>query len=171
MPGQPLPDATGFPCRRLTRSPAETAALGERAAALLRGGETLLLWGPLGAGKTLFAQGLCRGLGIADDVLSPTFTLAARYAGRLVLHHLDFYRLEPGADLADVGVEGILEEVEAGGAVLVAEWPQPLLPLVDARLELLALPGAGASERWWHLRGAPVAPPAWRELFPERTPC
>lgn len=165
MPAQPIPPADLFPWRRRADSPAATAALAAAAADLLRGGEVLLLWGPLGAGKTLFVQALCRALGVRDEVTSPTFTLAARYEGRLAVHHLDFYRLERTAQLADVGVEAALEEVEAGGAVLAAEWPAPLLPLVPRRLELLALPGAADSERLWHLRGEPEPPAAWRRLF------
>lgn len=171
MREQPIPDAAGFPLRRLAASPAATAALGAAAAGLLRGGEAVLLWGPLGAGKTLFVQGLCGALGVREEVVSPTFTLANRYAGRLVVHHLDCYRLDPGADLADVGVDGVLEELAEGGAVLLAEWPLPLLPLLAHRLELLALPGEGAEDRWWHLRGLPAPDGRWRALFAGEGPC
>lgn len=171
MLSQLIPDAAGFPGRRLAPSPAATAALGERAASLLRGGEILLLWGPLGAGKTVFVKGLCRGLGVAEEVVSPTFNLACRYAGRLTVHHLDFYRVAAGANLADIGVEGILEEIDAGEAVLLAEWPSPLLPVVPRRLELLALPGPRAEDRLWHLRGVPELPADWRDLFAEEGTC
>lgn len=171
MREQPIPPPDAFACRLVSLAPAATFALGERAASLLHGGESLLLWGLLGAGKTLFVQGLCRGLGVADEVVSPTFNLACRYAGRLVVHHLDFYRLDQGADLADVGVDGVLEEVDAGGAVLVAEWPLPVVPLVPRRVELLATPGPGAQERIWHARGYPSLPAPWRALFAEGARC
>jgi tRNA threonylcarbamoyladenosine biosynthesis protein TsaE len=172
MPGQAIPTAEDFMRHGRTSSPAATRRLGARAADRLRGGEILLLWGPLGAGKTCFVQGLCAGLGVPDDVTSPSFNLLQEYHGRLTVQHLDFYRLEPGADLADVGVEAVLDAVEAGGAVLVVEWPEPLLPLLDARLELLALPGAAEQERTWHLRARPVLPPAWEDLLaPEEPPC
>lgn len=160
-----LPDSAEFGPVMETASPGETAALGARAASRLAGGETILLWGPLGAGKTLFTQGLCAALDVDEEVVSPTFTIANRYRGRLVVHHLDFYRLDAGADLHDIGVDAILDEVESGAAVLVAEWPGPLLPWLDARLELLCLPGDASEVRVWHLRGVPELPAAWRDLF------
>lgn len=159
-----LPDPGDFPVALRTGSPAASAALGERAAGLLRGGETLLLWGPLGAGKTTFAQGLCRGLGIGDEVTSPTFALANRLEGRLVVHHLDCYRLGPGDDLHDVGLDAILDEVESGAAVLLAEWPDPLVPWLRDRIELLAAPGADPQTRVWRLRGVPELPGPWAAL-------
>ncbi len=170
MRPQAIPPADGFPWRRRAGSEAETAALAAAVADLLGGGEALLLWGPLGAGKTCFVRHLCRALGVADEVVSPTFNLAVRYEGRLAVHHLDFYRLEATADLREVGIEAILEEVEAGGAVLAAEWPRPLLPLVPQRLELLVLPGDDPAARTWHLRGEPEPPAAWRRLFAPGSP-
>jgi len=164
----PLPSREDFPFRLRVDSPAATAELAGRAAGLLRGGEIILLHGPLGAGKTCFAQGLCAGLGVEDEVVSPTFTLVNTYRGDLTVHHLDFYRVEKGDDLADIGVPEILDEVWDGDAVLLVEWPELLLPELVAgtpRLELLAVPGEDAGERTWYLRGFPEAPPAWRELF------
>ncbi len=168
---QPIPDPVGFTALGATASPALTAGLGARAAGLLRGGEALFLWGPLGAGKTLFVQGLCRGLGVTDEVVSPTYNLACRYAGRFTVHHLDFYRVGPDADLADIGVDGILEEIDAGGAILVAEWPLPLVPLVARRMELLIVPGTGLEDRLWFARGVPRLPDAWRDLLAGAPPC
>ena len=168
-----LPPVPRFPQRREVVGAAATAALGQRAASLLAGGEIILLWGPLGAGKTCFTQGLGRGLGVAGEIASPTFTLVNTYPGRLVLHHLDFYRIDAGHDLADIGVPAILDEVWDGGAVAVVEWPGPLLGVLGSapRLELLVLPGAAAELRTWHLAGLPAVPPAWADLFAEGATC
>jgi tRNA threonylcarbamoyladenosine biosynthesis protein TsaE len=162
----PLPDTALFTSHCTVASPDETAALGARAAKLLSGGEVILLWGPLGAGKTLFVQGLCRELGMTDgDVVSPTFTLVNTYTGPLIVHHLDLYRLGPDDDLHDLGLDTILEEVDAGGAVLLVEWPDPLLSWLDERLELFVEPGAGSDERTWHLRGVPKVSDTWSDLM------
>ncbi len=101
-----------------SRGPGETRELGGRLATVLRPGDVLLLVGELGAGKTCFVQGLARGLGVAEQVTSPTFTLLREYQGRLPLYHLDAYRLEGPGDLFDIGVEEYLE----GEGVLVVEW-------------------------------------------------
>jgi tRNA threonylcarbamoyladenosine biosynthesis protein TsaE len=165
--GHVVPDAATFPCGVETTGAEDTAALGERASALLRGGEVLLLHGGLGAGKTCFVQGLCRGLGVTAEVVSPTFTLVNTYEGRLRVHHLDFYRIESPADLPDIGVPDLLDEVEDGGAVVVAEWPGPLTAVLGTlpRLELLATAGSGPDLRRWQLRGQPEPAAPWRSLF------
>lgn len=163
---QDLPDPRGFPWRAAVHGPEGTAALGGRLAGLLRGGEIVLLHGPLGAGKTCFAQGLCRGLGIDTEVVSPTFTLVNTYRGRLTVHHLDFYRVEPGADLQDIGVPDVLDQVEGREAVAVVEWPRILLPALQGLPygEWLASPGPGPADRVWRLRGVPDLPAGWAQL-------
>ena len=106
----------------VTRSQEETEALGARLGATLGAGDTLLLVGDLGAGKTTLVRGIARGLGIdPEEVSSPTFVLINEYRGRLTLHHVDLYRLE-GAAVDDLG----LEELSAGGGVVVIEWAERL---------------------------------------------
>lgn len=85
----------------------------------LRGGEVIELIGDLGSGKTAFVRGLARGIGSDDAVRSPSFTLSNEYkAGKLTLHHFDFYRLnKPG-----IMHEEIAELVEDPDAVIVVEW-------------------------------------------------
>ncbi len=131
---------------------------------LLQGGEIVLLYGELGAGKTCLVQGVCEGLQVEADVVSPTFTLVGSYAGRCKVHHLDFYRIEDHHDLNDLGVPDILDEVWDGQAVLLAEWPQPLLAEFGPGaeyIEMLARPGEAADERVWFVRGVPELPASW----------
>jgi len=99
-------------------SPAATDRLARRVADLLEPGDVVLLAGDLGAGKTTFTRGLGAGLGVTEPVVSPTFTLARVYAGRLDLVHADVYRLDSRAELADLG----LEELAGPDAVVVVEW-------------------------------------------------
>ena len=111
-------------CETTSHSPEETFDAGRRAGERLAGGETLLLSGPLGAGKTVFVKGLAAGLGLDPaEVSSPSFTLVNSYAeGRLPLHHIDLYRLAEGAASAyAVDLEELLTDESA---VVVIEWAE-----------------------------------------------
>jgi tRNA threonylcarbamoyladenosine biosynthesis protein TsaE len=102
----------------ISRSESETVAIGRALGGTLAGGATLLLSGPLGAGKTALTRGLAEGLGaLPGDVSSPTFTIIQEYSGRVPIQHADLYRLSP-AEVDDLA----LDELAAGG-VLVVEWP------------------------------------------------
>jgi tRNA threonylcarbamoyladenosine biosynthesis protein TsaE len=170
MDPRQLPDPAGFARAVTTDGPERTRALGADLARVLAPGQALLLHGPLGAGKTCLVQGLCRGLGLPDEVTSPTFSLVHRYRGAVTVDHLDFYRLEPGDDLGDVGVLEILDDLADRRTLVVAEWPRLLAPLVPERLELLALPGEAPQARRWLVRGVPGLPAAVAALFPEEVP-
>ncbi len=166
---QALPEADDFSLSLKVNGPGQTKALGQAAAELLSGGEIILLYGPLGAGKTCFSQGLCHALKVSDEVVSPTFTLVNTYiGGPWVVHHLDFYRVDPKHNLDDIGVPDILDEVFSGQAVTLIEWPEPVLTQLGAdepRIELLALPGDAPDERIWYLRAVPYIPEQWTDLF------
>ena len=105
--------------------PSETFELGKQVGAQLRGGEILLLDGPLGAGKTIFVKGVAAGLEVdADEVTSPSFTLVNRYTGRLPLFHIDLYRLDAGASAAHaVDLDELLTNESA---IIVIEWAERL---------------------------------------------
>ena len=101
-----------------TRSPEDTKSLAASLAELARPGDLLLLVGDLGAGKTTFAQGFAAALGITEQVTSPTFTLAREYHGRLLLHHLDVFRLDQISEVLDLGLPELLD---SEGVILI-EW-------------------------------------------------
>ncbi|MCR4963252.1 MAG: tRNA (adenosine(37)-N6)-threonylcarbamoyltransferase complex ATPase subunit type 1 TsaE [Firmicutes bacterium] len=103
-------------------SPADTAALGEKIGRRLEQAAVFAAYGDLGAGKTLLAAAIARGLAVEETVTSPTFIYYQRYSGRLPFYHLDGYRLEhlTYEDKIDLG----LEECFGGDAVTFVEWPQ-----------------------------------------------
>ncbi len=126
-----------------TRAPEETREVGRAIGVACRGGEVLFLRGDLGSGKTCLVQGLAAGLGVGTRVTSPTFTLHGEYPGRLVLNHLDLYRLDEGADLSGLGIMEMLAEA---GTVTAVEWPELLAGYHGPRLEV-SLTDCGAGER------------------------
>ena len=105
----------------ITNSPAETENLGAALGKRLPAGTVLAYRGDLGAGKTAFTRGLSRGLGCAELVTSPTYTIVNEYlGGRLPLFHFDMYRLRSSEDLWDIGWEDYLER----GGVCAVEWSE-----------------------------------------------
>ena len=102
-------------CR--TAGVAQTRALGAAVAAVVDVGDVVVLVGDLGAGKTAFVQGFAASLGVVAPVTSPTFTLANRYEGRLVVNHLDVYRFDRPEEASDLALPEILDE-----GVTLVEW-------------------------------------------------
>jgi tRNA threonylcarbamoyladenosine biosynthesis protein TsaE len=107
----------------------------------LRSPAVVALEGDLGSGKTTLAQAICRGVGIVDDVTSPTFSLVNEYQVHgTTVYHLDLYRLRGPGDLTNVGWQDI---VNSGGIVII-EWPEragELLPDESIRIRLDHIPG------------------------------
>jgi len=103
----------------ITENEAETIALGEKLAGLLKSGDILAVTGDLGSGKTALVKGIARGLSIKDYITSPTFTLVHSYTGpAATLHHFDVYRISDEDELFDIG----FEEYLYGGDICVIEW-------------------------------------------------
>lgn len=94
--------------------------LGRDLARVLRPGDLVFLYGPLGAGKTTFVRAVSRALDVTDPVRSPSFTIANIYAGRVTVQHLDLYRL----DEIDDDDALALEEYVGNDAVTLVEWPE-----------------------------------------------
>lgn len=101
---------------------AQTKRLAKKLAKSLKGGETVLLYGDLGAGKTTFTQFFAKALGVKDVVTSPTFNIVKEYDGKkMKLYHFDMYRIEDFGELQEIGAEDILYKNEHD--VAVVEWP------------------------------------------------
>lgn len=171
-----------------TKSATETRKLGERLGALLHAGDVVFLSGDLGSGKTTFSKGVARGLGVHEDVTSPTFTLVAEYEGRVPVAHMDLYRLQPdgagggdglgssGESTAAVtgGATGVvaqrdrdaigLEDYLMGQHVVLVEWPGDLVEAVDdaLRVEIVSMPVPRVDER--EFRCQAVGPRSWEIL-------
>lgn len=112
-----------------THSPEETRILGAALGPALVPGDVVSLNGDLGAGKTVFVQGLAGGLGVRRRVTSPTFTLVHQYSGRYPILHLDIYRLDHFQEVIDLGFEELLDP----SAILVVEWGEAVAPLLPER--------------------------------------
>lgn len=134
----------------LSREAPETFRLGKQIGEQLKGGEIILLNGPLGAGKTVLVKGLAAGLQIdPEEVTSPSFTLVNPHKGRLPLFHIDLYRLDEGAGAAHaVDLEELLSDERA---VVVIEWAERLghYPL-PASVSRIMISGDGEEPR--HIR-------------------
>ena len=137
----------------VTGSPAETEALAQRLAAKLKGGEVLALFGGLGMGKTAFTRGLARGLGVVDEVSSPTFALVHEYQGRLPIYHFDMYRVENWDDLYSTGFFDYLDT----GAVLVIEWSENIeSALPECAIRISIRRGEEDNQRIFQIEGMKI---------------
>lgn len=117
-----------------TSSPEETRQFAaELATSLLQPGDLVVLSGEMGAGKTAFTQGIGRGLGVTDRVVSPTFMIVREYDGLIPLVHMDVYRLDHIQELHDLGFEELVDS----GRVTVVEWGERVSAVMPAdRLEI-----------------------------------
>ena len=104
-----------------THDPAQTIALGEQIGKRLKGGEVIAYSGGLGVGKTTITRGISIGMGLGDEVTSPTFALVNEYAGKeRSLCHFDMYRISGALDLETTGFYDYLD----GNNVLAVEWSE-----------------------------------------------
>jgi tRNA threonylcarbamoyladenosine biosynthesis protein TsaE len=105
----------------ITSSPEQTWEIGQMLGKLLDAGNTVCLYGDLGAGKTNFAYGVAQGLDVREPyITSPTFTFVNEYKGRVPLYHMDLYRLKGPDELENIGFD---EYIESDG-VTVIEWAE-----------------------------------------------
>ena len=112
----PLPEVESFSF--ISHSPEETQQLGAILGNTAQSGDVILLTGELGTGKTCLTQGIAWGLGVKEYAFSPSFVLVREYTGRLVLFHIDLYRLERIEEIVDLGLDDYLH----GDGICVVEW-------------------------------------------------
>jgi len=107
----------------------ETLRIASDLAKDFRGDEVVLLFGELGAGKTVFAKGLALGLGVRDvnQICSPSFTLVNIYQAKYTIYHIDLYRLQSEADILDLGWEDFL-----GLGIVIVEWAEKMIFLPES---------------------------------------
>ncbi len=116
----------------LSESEQQTREIAERLGQLLSVGDVLCLYGSLGAGKTVFASGISKGIGVSDRVNSPTFTILNQYMGKIPLYHFDVYRIN-SQEFLDIGGDEYLD----GDGVVLIEWPQNISGMLPrSRLEI-----------------------------------
>ena len=126
-----------------TRDAGETESVGAALGRVLRPGDVVVLTGDLGAGKTTFAKGVARALGVREPVTSPTFTIVQEYEGDAPIAHVDVYRLERVQELHDLGFEELLD-----GRVVLIEWGETVAPaLPRERIEVSLEIGPDADVR------------------------
>ena len=119
-----------------TCSEGETEKIGEQLAKNAKPGDVFCLKGNLGAGKTVFARGFARGLGISADITSPTFTILNEYQGQKhCLYHFDLYRLKDPGELFGIGYE----EYFYGNGVSLVEWPEIAEGLIPEDATLITI--------------------------------
>jgi len=127
-----------------TTSEADTFAFGRALGACLEVGDTVLLYGDLGSGKSVLARGCARGQGVMESMASPTFTLMQPYRGtKNTVYHYDLYRLS-GAD--ELFYSGLEEHIGTDGIALI-EWPQQGDVCPEVRAEIDFVRGEGPDER------------------------
>jgi len=110
-----------------SRSPSDTVAIARALGVGLRPGDVVALYGDLGAGKTLFCQGVGEALGIPPDrIVSPTFTIVTEHTGTIPLTHIDVYRLAGAREADEIGMRELL----SGDGVCLVEWAEKIEELL-----------------------------------------
>lgn len=128
----------------ITHSPEQTEEVGRALAEKLNGGETLVLRGNLGSGKTRLTKGIAKGLGVSELVTSPTFTIQNVYTGRLKLYHFDMYRICDPLELEEIGY---YEAIDDPNGVCVIEWAENIPSELPRCILLAELSGEGEDRK------------------------
>jgi tRNA threonylcarbamoyladenosine biosynthesis protein TsaE len=126
----------------------DTNQIAQNVARDLKGGDILALSGDLGSGKTTFAKGVARALGVITEITSPTFVISKVYKldldGIKELVHIDSYRFE---DISDAESIGLPEIIQRNDVIIIIEWPEKVWALIKDRARLIKFQYLGENER------------------------
>ena len=125
----------------IAKTPEQTMEYAEKYAKTLRAGDVVLLKGEMGAGKTVFVKGLAKGLGIEDEITSPTYAYMNDYGG--VLYHYDCYRLKNGAQAEALG----LTDYFFAGGICVIEWSENIADVLPENCKTVMIRKLDANTR------------------------
>ena len=125
----------------ISESKDDTLEFAKAYAATLKGGDVVLLNGEMGAGKTVFAKGVAKGLKISDEVLSPTYSYMNEYDGKL--YHFDCYRLKDGGQAEALG---LTDYFYAGGICLI-EWAENIASVLPEKVKMVNIEKTGGDKR------------------------
>ncbi len=134
----------------ISHSREETIALGERIGAAAPSGAVIAFRGGLGMGKTTLSKGIARGLGIEEEISSPTYTIISEYPGRLLLRHIDAYRLRGEADFEEIGGNELLG---VPGTLCLIEWSEKLQNSIDTDKAIIEIEISPTGERRFTFKG------------------
>ena len=144
----------------ISNSPEQTELFAQKLGKVLSGGEIIAYYGGLGMGKTRFTAGLAKGMGITEDVSSPTFSLVHEYHGNKTLYNFDMYRITTFDDLCSTGFFDYLD----WGGILAVEWSENIenaLPL-DNLIKVEILRGETDDQRILRMSGDSKYENSWR---------
>jgi tRNA threonylcarbamoyladenosine biosynthesis protein TsaE len=148
-----------------TKSEKKTFELGKKLGEKLRGGEVIALRGELGAGKTVFTRGVARGLGIKENITSPTFVIMKIYEVNhehiKKLCHIDTYRVSGGEDLENIGA---LDHIRSPECATVIEWSDKAPGIIPKEAIRVSIEHAGGDKRNIKLDADEESHPELREL-------
>lgn len=127
----------------------KTEQIGETFAKLLHGKEFIALFGDLGAGKTAFTRGICRGLNVTNNVCSPTFAILNEYQGKYKIFHFDMYRIKSIEDLYSTGYFDYFNE-----GIFIIEWSENILNFLPKNaIKITIKYGKGDNDRVFTFEG------------------
>ena len=129
----------------ISESPEDTQNIAVELSEIFKSGDTILLQGTLGAGKTFLVQEICRKWHVVENVTSPTFTLIQNYSGDYTVNHIDLYRIEKVEELDQLG----WEDMVYSGAVTFIEWPEKVENILEKFYKILI--GQQGNKRYFKL--------------------